>query len=149
MPNGLLRSSTSDSHQHFVTASTWSRGGCLECDREEAFSVLANGDGSAAKISYIFQAIFDFDVKNLGCTGVVNHKHHQSTSPGGYCVLVSGVKDSDQGMARMDCAVRDAFEAVTLFGHPFQLQLKPCWWRWKGRWEMSATWSVRSHSCCS
>ena len=126
MPDGLLRSTTSDGRQHFVTSSTWSRGRWLERDREEALPTLANGDGSAAKMSYIFQAIFDFDVENLGCTGVVNHKHHEPAYPGRYCVLVSGVKDSDEDMVRMDCVVRDAFEAVPHPCHPFQLQLKRC-----------------------
>ena len=70
--------------------------------------------------------------KNLGRAGVVDNKHHETAASRRDRELVSGVKNPDQGVARMDYVTRVAFKAVSFLCLPFKFQFKGHRWRGEG-----------------
>ena len=149
MTDGLLRFSARYSCQHFVSFSWCSRARCFEGDGEEALTTFANNDGRAAKTVDQFKAIFDLDVKNVCWPCVMNNKHSETSASSWDCELVSGVKDSDQGVTWVHYITRVALKVVSSLCLSSQPQVKGHRGRSKRGCEVGATCSTGSDGCCS
>lgn len=140
-------STPSDGHYHVVSSSGSGGGFCTKMHEEESGTVLVDTDCRSRHDSVEYQRLFDFEFEHLRRGGVVDIECHQFPFANGHCKFIPGVKNTNQGVTRVDHVVGASCKIVIPLGLASKFQPKGNRRSGERSQEMSTTctnWTYRS-----
>ena len=111
-------------HYHAVSSSGRGGGFCSKIDEEESGTVLVDMDCRSRHGSVEHQRLFDFEFEHLRGGSVVDIECHQCPSANGHCKFIPGVKNTNQGVTRVDHVVGASFKVEIPLGLASKFQPK-------------------------
>lgn len=140
-------STPSGGHYHPVSSSGSGGGFCTKIDEEETGAVLVDTDCRSRHDSVEYQRLFDFEFEQFRRGSVVDIECHQFPPANGHCKFFPGVKNTNQGVTRVDHVVGASFKVEIPLGLASKFQPKGSCRSGERSREMSTTctnWTDRS-----